>query len=611
MGSALRKLFFINDRKLVVLRTLRKMTPFIVKAAPYSLFSLLCLQLAAAAMPVVQLFLTKTLIEHVTFLLNEGHGISRVYEVLALQTGVYLVGKSLDYIERVMTYRVQQKLKYQVEQTFIEKVTRLPLIYFDQSGFHDQMQRASVGMDLRGFHLFSLMIGLLKNGISLLAMIGTLFLFHWTLSLALLLMMLPKMLVNMKTGHARYQQMQMQTPASRKMQYLFHLLQSREAAKEIRLFRLTDYLTKRWSHLFWQTHDEKYKLERKNGFYLMLTHYGDVLFHAAIIAWLVWIGSQHQLTIGDYVALTQALISIQPMIHTIGENIALMYEEALFIDELFTYLELPEEHHAQQTEAFPVPLKKGIRVQQLSFTYPGQEQETIKDISFTVRPGETIAIVGENGSGKSTLIKCLLGLYQTGPGHIFYDDVDIAHIDISSLRSHVSAVFQDYMSYYLTVRENIGFGSIDRMGLDADIEAAAGKAGIDDMVDRFEQKYETELGPVFHGGQELSGGQWQKIAIGRAYMRSAPVMVLDEPTAALDPYAEEEIYNRFAELAEGSTTFMVSHRLGSCTMADRILLLKDGSLIEEGTHEELLARNGEYASMFRLQAKWYRSEAKV
>ncbi|MBH5318385.1 ATP-binding cassette domain-containing protein [Paenibacillus sp. GSMTC-2017] len=254
--------------------------------------------------------------------------------------------------------------------------------------------------------------------------------------------------------------------------------------------------------------------------------------------------------------------------------------------------------------AFPEKLQKHILINNLSFTYATHTSPQLKGISFMIKPGEKIAIVGENGAGKSTLVKCLLGLYMPDNGSIKFDGVDIRTIDPKSLREHVSAVFQDFESYNLTVRENIamGHGKIDD---DAYVEVAAAKAGVGELIKNLPNGLDTELGAMFHQGHELSGGQWQKIALSRAFMRDAQIVILDEPTAALDPRAEAEIYDNFAKLYEGKTTIMISHRLSSCRFADKIIVLHNGEIIEVGSHEELLHLEGSYADMFNTQAKRY------
>lgn len=320
---------------------------------------------------------------------------------------------------------------------------------------------------------------------------------------------------------------------------------------------------------------------------------------------LVWLGYKGSLTVGHYVSLTQALVQIEGMISGLGRNIAGIYEESLFVNEVLNYLELETEESGEKKIKFPEPLRGGIEVFDLAFAYTSQSPPVLKGVNFRVRPGEKIAIVGENGAGKSTLVKCLLGLYIPDSGTIRFDGIDIRDIEKDSMRANVSAVFQDFISYQLTARENIAMGQVSKISDDAAIMEAADKAGAGELIRRLPQGIDTELGPLFDNGYELSGGQWQKIALSRAFMKDAQVVILDEPTAAPDPKAEAEVYDNFTRLYEGKTTIMISHRLSSCRHADRIIVLRDGKIIEEGNHDELIRREGEYAQMFTSQAKRY------
>ncbi|MNI47443.1 putative ABC transporter ATP-binding protein [compost metagenome] len=250
-------------------------------------------------------------------------------------------------------------------------------------------------------------------------------------------------------------------------------------------------------------------------------------------------------------------------------------------------------------------IAKEIAVRNLSFSYPSRPEPVLKNISFTIKPGQIVAIVGENGAGKSTLVNCLVGLYREFSGDVLFDEVPIKDIPETDLRWIISAVFQDFVRFELSVKENIGFGDLSRLEDPDMLEAAASRSGFLEVIDQLPEGFETLLGPAFEGGQELSVGQWQKLALARSFVKPSQIIVLDEPTASMDPMAEAELFKRFAELASGKITFLISHRLASCRLADQILVLKDGELIEQGTHDSLMKRQGEYCRMYTTQAKGY------
>jgi ATP-binding cassette subfamily B protein len=269
---------------------------------------------------------------------------------------------------------------------------------------------------------------------------------------------------------------------------------------------------------------------------------------------------------------------------------------------------MEEESFPVDAGLFPSPLACGIQVERLSYAYPSRQDYVLQDISFHVKTGQTVAIVGENGAGKTTLVKCLLGLYRSYDGEIRYDGLEVRRISPESMYQHMSAIFQDFGRYQMTAKENIGFGRVERMDNLGDLQAAAVASGVEEVIRRLADGYDTELGPMFEGGQELSYGQWQKMALVRALFRDGDLIVLDEPTASMYPIAEAEVFEQFSQLAAGRTAILISHRLGSCKHADHILVLEAGRLIEQGTHDELIHLHGKYATMFMTQAKWYQTE---
>ncbi|HLN63031.1 MAG TPA: ABC transporter ATP-binding protein [Symbiobacteriaceae bacterium] len=575
-------------------------------AAPGLLLATVLVAVLQAEIPVMHIYLTNLLVEAVAKAIGSGPTyLTAVYRLLGWQAALGLLQIVVHGADRLNSVRLAQRASFHIDHLVSEKATNLPLSFFDLPEFYNKFQRASNGQTSRAPELLRSVIRIAQNSLTLVSVITFVVQFHWLLALGIVVAVVPVFLVNLRTGESRFAQMLDQTSAARLAYYFNQLLRGREAAKEIRLFRLAEYLLGRWKQVFWKNANEQFTLEQQalalqTGAQLLGTGASTVS-----LGLLVWLGAHGNISLGVFVALMQALITAQGQAQIVAIELASLYENALFAAELVNFIDLPEaDTHEGGVTSFPAPLTRGVSVTGLTFCYPNVSRPALRDVSFTVRPGERIAIVGENGAGKSTLVKCLLGLYAPSAGTIQYDGTDIRAIERESLYANLSAAFQDYARYYLTWRENIGFGQINRMNDQSELAAAAAKGGAADLLPGLTNGYESMLGPLFDGGRELSQGQWQKVALSRALFRNAQVLVLDEPTASIDPAAEAAMFERFYQFTAGKIAFLISHRMGSCRIADRILVLKDGQLIEDGTHEELMRLNGEYARMVRIQSQW-------
>ena len=317
------------------------------------------------------------------------------------------------------------------------------------------------------------------------------------------------------------------------------------------------------------------------------------------------------MTVGEFVAVGQAVQNTQSSINSIAKRFGAFKEEVFYIKDYFEFMNYyhQDDSSSQRLESFPTPLKVGITFENVSFNYVNSDVKILKDISLHINPGKKIAIVGENGSGKTTFVKCLSGLYPLSEGHIFFDNNEIKSIKESELFSNITVVFQDFIKYPYTVKENIRLGNIFRNdNLDNIVEAVSKEAGVHDFVNKFPNGYETYLGRIFEDGEDISGGQWQRIALARSLFKDGEIFILDEPTAALDPIAELDVFEKFDLLTKNKTTFFISHRMASAKIADLILVFKKGEIVETGTHEELMRLEGEYYTLFNMQAKWYNSD---
>jgi ATP-binding cassette subfamily B protein len=381
-------------------------------------------------------------------------------------------------------------------------------------------------------------------------------------------------------------------------------MRSSEAAKEVRAFGLAEWLYGRWQRLFWQVENKRFQLSVRNNVKLVLLYAFGIAGVACGMVWCVVAVLNGSLNEGRFAAMFIALGGISAGIRDVFDNFSRLSGNLLRIGDFFDYMLLgPEE--APAICAKQPPDRASFALEHVSFRYPQSERDALHDICCTFHEGERIALIGENGSGKTTLVKLLAGLYQPTEGVIRYGGIDMETLDMGSLRSQMTVVFQDFNRYAFTVRDNIALGNVRELQHSSLIREAAVRSGADEIIADLPQGYDTLLTKQFSGGTELSGGQWQKLAIARSYIRDAAIAMLDEPTSALDPQAESDVLRQFLETSQGKTAFIVSHRLGLARFCDRIILMRDGRIIEQGSHNELVARNGEYAQLWAMQSQWY------
>ena len=482
----------------------------------------------------------------------------------------------------------------------------LDLAHFEDAEFYDHLERARRQTTSR-LVLLSQIFGQVESSITVVSLGVALAVYNpWLLAL-LALALVPAFLGEAHFNAQSYSLAYSWTPERRELDYLRYVGASDETAKEVKVFGLNDYLASRYRTLAdAYYHANRVLAVRRASWGAALAAVGTLGYYAAYAVILVQTGLG-VFTIGTLTFLSGSFARMRSLLEGMLQAFSSVSGQALYLADLFSFFEIePRVRSAAGAPAVPDPIREGFVFEDVGFRYPGSEHWAVRHLSFTLRAGEALALVGENGAGKTTLVKLLARLYDPDEGRILLDGRDLREYDLDSLRQSVGVIFQDFVRYHLTASENIAVGRIAARDDRPRIETAAQRSLADTVVASLPDGYEQTLGKRFQTGVDLSGGQWQKVALGRAYMRAAQVLILDEPTAALDARAEAEVFERFKDLTGGKTAVLISHRFSTVRMADRILVLDGGTVEEVGTHEELLAGGGRYAELFELQAQGYR-----
>ncbi|MBV8114659.1 MAG: ABC transporter ATP-binding protein, partial [Silvibacterium sp.] len=433
-----------------------------------------------------------------------------------------------------------------------------------------------------------------------------LFFSPWLL-LLLIACLIPAFLGESHFAFLNYAKNFRQTPIKRQLDYLRQLGGSREAAKELKLFGLSNFLTGRFTDLSNQIFDENLELFRRRLWAVSLLSLVSTGGYYGSYVWVIYQTAIGAFTIGTLSFLTQSIINASNNISQIFSTLSSIADQALFLTDLLAFFEMrPTVTSRPDAIPAPRPMVRGFEFQNVSFRYPGTERLVLNRLNFHLEPGERIALIGQNGQGKTTIVKLITRLYDPTGGRVLLDGVDLREYDIEDLCREIGVIFQDFMRYEMTARENIAVGRIEFLSDLSRIRSAAEKSLADGVIERLPRGYDQMLGRRFESGVDLSGGEWQKLALARAYLREAQVLILDEPTAALDARAEYQVFERFNELTVGKMALFISHRFSTVRMAERIIVLEDGAIAEEGSHDTLMAHGGRYAEMFELQASSYR-----
>jgi ATP-binding cassette, subfamily B, bacterial len=580
------------------------------ETSPRIMLANVVLRIAKSAIPVAILYVGKLIIDQVVGMaahkLLTGPAIHHLWKLVAAEFCLAILSDGLGRCISLMDSLLGEKFSNFTSIKIMRHAAELDLDQFEDSTFYDKLERARQQTTGRTV-LLSQVMGQVQDLISMGFLAVGLMAFNPWLILLLLVAVVPAFLGESYFNDRTYALTRAQTEERRELDYLRYLGASDDTAKEVKLFGLSDFLVGRFRKLAEKFYrDGRSLMIRRSAWGTLFAFLGSVGYYAAY-AVIIFRAVRGSLSIGDLTFLAGSFRQLRSLLEGILSRFTSVSQGAIYLQDFFDFFDIrPRIVTVAQPKRFPRPIREGFRFEDVGFRYQHSERWANRHLSFTLRAGERLALVGENGAGKTTLIKLITRLYDPTEGRILLDGVDLREYDPAELRRQVGVIFQDYLRYQMTMAQNIAVGNIDRQTDRELIEAAARQSLAHALAERLPAQYDQELGRRFRGGVELSGGEWQKVALARAFFRDAQLLILDEPTAALDARAEYEVFQRFADLTKGRTAILISHRFSTVRMADRILVMEKGEMLEIGSHEELLAKGGRYAELFDLQASGYR-----
>ncbi len=593
--------------RFAALRNLPPVLRLVWDAAPAVVAGGLALRVASALIPLAILWISKWIIDLVVAAIRHPGAIPhQIWWLLAAEFALaglnQILSRTIDYTDA----RLADEFTREVSLRVMEHAARLDLASFEDPAFHDKLERARLQATDR-IGMLNAMGRLLLQAITLVTLSAGVIAYSPWLFLLLVLCVTPAFAGESHFAFLGYSLAHGITPTRRELDYLRILGSTKESAKEVKVFGLGGYLRDRYAHLTGQIIQKNLRLTRRRLLWGSIFAVIGSLGYYASYAFLVWRTVLGELSVGTLVFLTGAIAGSSTQLQGVFSLFSHIADQALFLTDLIDFLSVePGIQSKPNAIPAPRPIIDGFEFRNVSFHYPGAERLVLNNLNFQISPGEHVALVGENGQGKTTLVKLLSRLYDPSEGSILLDGVDLRDYSVEDLHQEIGIIFQDFVRYDMAARLNIGAGRIADIDKDQALWTAAKRSRADRLLARFPSGLDQMLGRRFEGGVDLSGGEWQKFALARAYLRDAEVLILDEPTAALDALAEYEVFCRFDELAQGKMAILISHRFSTVRKSDRIVVLEDGKIHEQGTHDQLLATGGRYARLFELQAASYR-----
>lgn len=567
------------------------------------------LMLAQGLLPLIGLYLVKLIVDEVTLAMGSADPAAifpRVAGWIALAAVIALLTNLSAAVAGYVTEAQSTVVTDAMSDVLHAKSVAVDLEYYENPSYYDSAHRAQQEAIYRPTRIVNGLGQLVQNGVSLAGVAALLLTLHPAIAGVLVVAAAPGLLVRLRYSRRMYRWQRSRTESERRAWYLHSLLTGAGHAKELRLFDLGALFRRRYTELRALIRRERLRLaggrSRSEAF---AQGAASIVVYAAFV-FIAWRAVQGALTLGDMVMFFQAFQRGLTSLRGVFLSLSSLYEDQLFLTNYFEFMDLqPTVVDPPQPRPAPRPARSGFRFENVHFRYPHSDRTVLADVDLAIAPGEVVALVGENGCGKTTLVKLLCRLYDPTSGRITFDGVDLRELGVVDLRRQISVIFQDFARYHLTARENVWLGNTALAPDDRRVEAAAVEAGADRVLSRLPRGYDTTLGTWFAGGSELSVGEWQKVALSRAFLRDAQLVVLDEPTSAMDPLAEAEVFSRFREAIAGRMAILVSHRFSTVRLADRICVLDGGRMIETGSHAELMSLGGRYANMYRVQAGAY------
>jgi ATP-binding cassette, subfamily B, bacterial len=595
------------QERLSALRHVPPVLKIVWRSGPLVVTMGLVFRLFASLLPIALLWIAKLIIDSIVHAVASQQPVGPgFWWLVAAEFGLAVcgsfLGRTIDYFDALLADKYTRHVSIEV----MKHAAALDLATYEDPVFYDRLERARVQATDRLGMIQS--IGrVLQQVITAVSLSVSIIVFSPWLLLLLILGVIPAFLGESHFAFLGYATNFRQTPIRRQLDYLRVLGGSREAAKELKLFGLKEFLIERFTRLSDQIYRENVGLARQRLIAgALLSMVGTAGYYSAYV-FIVWRTIHGVLTIGELTFLSGAIVQASGNIQQIFSTLASIADQALFLTDLLAFFEMrPTIFSKPNALPAPRPIMRGFEFRNVSFRYPGSSRLVLSGLNFQLRPGERVALVGENGQGKTTIVKLMTRLYDPLEGQILLDGIDLREYSLEDLYREIGVIFQDFMRYEMTARENIAVGQIETLARLEPLQEAARKSMAAPVIERLPFNYEQMLGRRFEGGVDLSGGEWQKVALARAYLRNAQILILDEPTAALDARSEFEVFRRFAELTTGKTALFISHRFSTVRMADRVVVLENGKITEDGSHEELANLGGQYAEMFELQAIHYR-----
>ena len=595
------------EERLSALRNIPPVLKIVWESGPLVVSLGLFLRLLSSLLPLAVLWITRLIIDIIYRILAHHQPVPRsLWWLVGAEFGLALFGslitRGTDFLDQLLADKYTRHISIRV----MKHASQLDLIAYEDPVFYDRLERARVQATDRLGMIQS--IGrLVQQVITAASLSISILLFSPWLLLLLVGGILPAFLGESHFAFLGYALNFRQTPIRRQLDYLRVLGGSREAAKELKLFGLKDFLVERFSRLSDEIYVNNVNLARRRllaGSFLSMI--GTAGYYAAYV-YVIWRTVSGAISLGTFTFLAGAIVQASSNIQQVFSTLSSIADQALFLTDLLAFFQMEPTIKTKPTALpAPRPIVRGFEFRDVTFTYPGVSRRVLNGLNFHLHAGERVALIGENGEGKTTLVKLMTRLYDPSEGQILLDGIDLREYDLDDLYREIGVIFQDFMRYEMTARENIAVGQIAARDNLRMLKAAAVKSMANEVIERLPHDYDQMLGRRFESGVDLSGGEWQKVALARAYLRDAQVLILDEPTAALDARSEFEVFKRFAELTSGKTALFISHRFSTVRMADRIVLLENGRIAEDGSHDELSRLGGKYAEMFELQAASYR-----